>query len=758
MNIGYKYLEYINDSNIKPDVVSYGVKIGKFLTNDYTMQTYALDKRYNALYCFVPVKTEYYILMWDFDLKIDGITKLNNEKQFCTDEQLNNYINDFDIIVFEIINIIVDSLKNIFVNPDIKYIIADKNIGLGYHLYFPNIVINKAIHSYIYTTVSNSIIALNKYPVQIINHIFDACISKANGLRYFYYHYNGNYYKPNLDYSTFEFDEKSENNFKHCLINTKNNNTNQKLNIDIDEINTQVHKVNIKGKEKDKKNNIVKDELEYICDFIYLDLKDKKSMFLELVEIVHNKRKNNENEWINSFVSWILVIFLFKTYGLYNEIIELSKKSTKWNDDALNIINNIFKKDTVPKNMLTIGTLIKWASDDDFMKTVEILEKYNISIKLNITNVNDILLMHNKDKINYKEESRYISDNGINKIISNIENDDNNVILLQSPTDTGKSTALVKICKSIKKYKYTTLCLTTRKSMASTLKTVFNYTKDKDGVLTRNTDFNFCSYLDKNINNLDEFISSLEHLFVFKQFYDVLIIDEIFSLCTHLYSKTLEGRRKECLMHLQNLIKNAKIIIGCDAQIADICFSLFENKKIFFYQNSQKNKLNIPFNIYIPKHSCEDSNLSHIASIIGETYCKNNKSIIIFSDRKKTTIKLLLLLKKYNNNDDYFRVFNAQCGTHDDLDNIDIVSKNRCIIVSPRVIYGLDITTQYDDIYCIYSKPNGTDSMNSFEWYQQLSRARKCLRVNVYILDKNVNEYYNKYVSFELNKREEENI
>ena len=78
------------------------------------------------------------------------------------------------------------------------------------------------------------------------------------------------------------------------------------------------------------------------------------------------------------------------------------------------------------------------------MKTVEILEKYNISIKLNITDVNDILLM-------YKKESRYITDNGINKIISNIENDDNNVILLQCPIDTGKSTALVKICKSIKK-------------------------------------------------------------------------------------------------------------------------------------------------------------------------------------------------------------------------------------------------------------------------------------------------------------------
>ena len=748
MNTNCQYLEYCNDDTVKPDVVSYGTKKGKFFTNNFTMQKYALDKRYNELYCFVPVKTEYYVLMWDFDLKVDGITKLNNEKKFCTNEQLGNYIDEFDNIVFEIINSIINSLKKIFIEPDTQYIIADKNIGCGYHLYFPNIIISKLIHSYIYNDVLKYIISLKKYHNEIINHIFDACISKANGLRYFYYHYNGNYYKPNLEFSTFQFDEEPKNNFKYCLINTQNKSPNLKLNIDIEEINNHVHKINKKDKENDTKNNIVKDEIEYVTDFVYLDLGDKKSLFLKLINILNIKR-------FDDYVSWICLIYLFKTYGLYDEIVEFSKKSKKWNNRSLDIIIAIFKKETVPKKMLTFGTLIKWASDDDFMKTVELLEEFNIHIKLNISNVNDILLMHNKDKINYKEESRYISDDAVKKIIANIENDDNDVILMQSPTDSGKSTTLVKICYSIKKYKYTTLCLTSRISMVSTLKTVFNYKKDKKGVLTRNNDFNFNSYLDKDINSLDDFISSLEHLFIFKQFYDVIILDEIFSLCSHLYSKTLEGRRKECLIHLQNLISNAKLVIGCDAQIADICFSMFDNKKIFFYQNNKQNKLDIPMKIYVPKYTSEDSNLTHIASIMGEKYCKNNKSVIIFSDRKKTTNKLLLLLKKYNNNEDYFRIFNAQCGTRDDLNNIDVVSKNRCMVVSPKVIYGIDITTQYDDIFCVYSKPNGTDSMNSFEWYQQLSRARNCKIVNVYILDKNVNDYYNRYVSFELNKKEE---
>ena len=253
MNTNCQYLEYINDDTIRADVVSYGVKKGKFFTNDFTMGKYALDKRYNNLYCFVPVKTEYYVLMWDFDLKVDRINKLNKEKPFCTNEELVNYINEFDNIVLEIINLIISSLQKIFVEPNIQYIIADKNIGIGYHLYFPHIIINKLIHSYIYNDVLKSIFRLNKYHSEIINHIFDACVSKANGLRYFYYNYEGSYYKPNLEYSTFEFNEESKNNFKYCLINTKNKNLNLKLNIDIDEINTHVFKIIKKIKKMIKK-------------------------------------------------------------------------------------------------------------------------------------------------------------------------------------------------------------------------------------------------------------------------------------------------------------------------------------------------------------------------------------------------------------------------------------------------------------------------------------------------------------------------
>lgn len=76
--------------------------------------------------------------------------------------------------------------------------------------------------------------------------------------------------------------------------------------------------------------------------------------------------------------------------------------------------------------------------------------------------------------------------------------------------------------------------------------------------------------------------------------------------------------------------------------------------------------------------------------------------------------------------------------------------------MSPKIIYGIDLLTKYDDIFCIYSKMSGTNSMSAFEMYQQLSRARYCKTVNTYIINSNVDNYYNKYVSFNKNKLEEE--
>ena len=69
-------------------------------------------------------------------------------------------------------------------------------------------------------------------------------------------------------------------------------------------------------------------------------------------------------------------IGVIHNYGLYNEIITLSQKSEKYNNKAKQTINDIFADNKVSvRDQITLGTLIKWAQEDDIIKTNETKKK-----------------------------------------------------------------------------------------------------------------------------------------------------------------------------------------------------------------------------------------------------------------------------------------------------------------------------------------------------------------------------------------------
>jgi P4 family phage/plasmid primase-like protien len=362
-----------------PDVNSCGKKRGSFLTNDYTIEKYAFDDTKNNLYCFIPHKKEYYILMWDFDIKIETL------KKTYSSEIIDYYIANFYQIVTNINNLIIETLKEIFIKPNTEYIMADKNIGLGYHIYYPNITINKQLHNFMYTSVFDKLKKKYIYDYDIIRGIFDELVSKGNGMRFFYYKKNNAYYKPNQLLSTFKFDKEKGKHFKYCLINS----TIQKIQPKIKDTYCDfVESHKIKKNRNDRNNNNANNY--YVGSFIFLDLGDKKKMYFELVDILKMER------W-NEYIKWTEIIFLFKTYNLYNEIIELSKKSKKFDRHSINIIDNIFAKKEEPCKKYQLGTLIRWASEDNNNETKNILKKYktiNTNSNSKISN-DDILLLNN---------------------------------------------------------------------------------------------------------------------------------------------------------------------------------------------------------------------------------------------------------------------------------------------------------------------------------------------------------------------------
>ena len=722
-----------NDTTTVPDVFSYGKTTGRYVIDAKFLKEVSTNETMLKRLCIVPKKTEYYNMIWDFDYKFDK----------CA--ELNAYVDQLDNITQHIIDAIIKQIETVFITTakDIQYIYAIKNIGSGVHVYFSNIILNKEVHHYIFTKTLEALQEENYLTPTLLNHIFDSCVSKANGLRMFYFYNGDNFYYPCPIKSTYVFDKDPAKNILLSYTNTKFTDNNLKLKIDIGDIKNKIHKINNKKKDADKNNKIIKNDVEYIEDFDYMAAGDKKDMFLDLINILNPQR-------IEAYNPWVQLVFLFKTYKLKKQCIAFSKKSNKYDEKSKNMINYIFNKKENTDKCLTIGSLIYWCHEDNFMKTREILEKYdNNCCFIGLKSVDTILLHEWHDKA-YTEDCKYISDFAQKMISDSLLNKQKDVIIIKSPTGSGKTTAICNILDKLTKADNDSqiISVITRRSLSACHKNAFN------------KKLNFISYLDNYKFEKKHFISSIEHLrHNDSDNYNILIIDELNSLLNYFKSDTLAGIRKECIERLLYLIKNADYIIACDMHITDACFKLFPNKNILFYMNTFQNKKGVKMNILYAQHSNENSYLTKIGDIIGKKYVKHNKAVLIFSDRKKTTIKLMKILKDYNEDNNYFVLLHAECGSQEDIEKLDELSKTKCIICSPRVIYGVDLSSyEYDDIYCIYSGVTGEDGLSAFHWYQQLSRSRHHKQINVYILNAYAKKYKQTFKTFNKCKAEEDKL
>ena len=85
--------------------------------------------------------------------------------------------------------------------------------------------------------------------------------------------------------------------------------------------------------------------------------------------------------------------------------------------------------------------------------------------------------------------------------------------------------------------------------------------------------------------------------------------------------------------------------------------------------------------------------------------------------------------------DKHFLKINKYHGTQEDIDNCATTFLNRCVIMSPKIIYGLNILINYDNIHCFYKHTSTPCSMSALEYHQQYSRACNCKHVHIYDLN-----------------------
>ena len=687
------------------------------ITKDYAKR-YILNS-YQNMYNYIKNSNKKYIYE---NFEMDDKLRLHIDVDI-NEHQIGNNNRDqfFKTTIDDIINLLNEPLKSYDIeNPQI-IILKSKNITgkLSGHIIYPNIVFENIHHmKYFFLNIKSKliddkIIDPRVYKIGCLRMLFNSKFGKENNLEY----YDAINYKLQDDLTLFKDSSlKYFGNIDYKLIS---------INLDIDK---QTGNIKIKKQQQLKNNNQLNKPIVPI---------EELQKYVDLINI---KRAIDYVEWITiglaiynsnpgAFEVWNEWSKNYKDYDLNTCIY-------KWNSFRLGSIG-----------FPTIRYYAKLDSPVEYEKLKELKYKHT----------DDILLKYHKDTIKNKiqETSERITDEAFNNIEKSVLADTSNVIILHQPTGGGKTYRTNKLCQ-IKINQLGTetkiLSVVSRRTMATTHKKSFK-------------DIGMTSYLSKKNKNLNRYIISLEQLCNIKNEYDVVILDEITSIISHFYSTTMAQRRYRSLVKLIDLIKNAKLVICADATITDATISFISSLRtdILYYRNFYKNKLGVKLNaFFFEKSITEFDNKSSIDLTFEqkiEWFCnkiknkvQNNESIIIYCDSATYAKKIRNYLAKWNNDSNYFKLYTKNEYNEREVRNCNIEWINKCVIMSPKILYGLDIQIQYDEVYAIFK----TESLSSFGMYQQISRSRNCNQVNILFLKYNYNKKINRYFSYKFNKQIEQ--
>ena len=334
------------------------------------------------------------------------------------------------------------------------------------------------------------------------------------------------------------------------------------------------------------------------------------------------------------------------------------------------------------------------------------------------------------------ENTKYISEDAKNKF------KEYGTVIVHSPTGSGKTTTIEELIKSLDP-NASILSIISRRTMSSMHKKCFK-------------EMNMTSYLDpQNKRNYKRYIVSLEQLRYVKNNYDFLILDESTSLLLHIYSSTMKRSRLPSFTKLIDVLQHCKKVIVCDANITDMTLDFIASTRshteLVYYRNKYKNKKGVNLNIY---HRTNNKIKKEI-----EIFCKpiiklikKRKSVIVMCDSKSITNNVYSYLLKFVKDKDYFRVYTKDSGILEEIENCNEVWKDKCVLFSPKIVYGIDVLIEYDHVFAIYKG----NTMDSFSMLQQISRTRNTKNVDVLFLTKHYKESTNNHITYKMNKFIEE--
>jgi hypothetical protein len=293
----------------KQTMMSYGIIKGNYNIQHHHLSTICGEKYFLQNYAFVESKTDYYVLVFDFDFKD------KNDKGFVSKTNkpldIKKDVNEQSVkIVSNIVQYITIVLNEVFSEPNSNYIYCDKNIGHGVHLYYPNIIVNKTIHNEImfrlYKYLNND--STYDFSDYVWTKIVDGCVSNANALRLPYFYYNDNFYRYNCAMSTYKMPCIISSVVSKCCVRTDKTECEPSLKITIE---PKQKKIKTQNTNTDKNKSAIE--------------MDKFEMFTESVDLVKKLLDVLSVDRLKTYDTWMPVMCLCKNYGMFDMAVKLSK-------------------------------------------------------------------------------------------------------------------------------------------------------------------------------------------------------------------------------------------------------------------------------------------------------------------------------------------------------------------------------------------------------------------------------------------------
>jgi len=218
--------------------------------------------------------------------------------------------------------------------------------------------------------------------------------------------------------------------------------------------------------------------------------------------------------------------------------------------------------------------------------------------------------------------------------------------------------------------------------------------------------------------------------------YDVVLIDEVEQVFSHLTSNTLKDKRIETFLYFKYYVNAAKYVYAMDADLNELTVNTLHD----FVDDKKSREVRVIINRYMQKGKQLDlyDNQAHLLADLVKSVNNNKRCFVCCNSRKQVHTLEEIMVEQFGDNKKVIAISsrNSQDShIQEFIKNVKVAAlEYDVVIVSPSVGTGVDITfpnndQRIDTVYGFFHARVNTH----FDIDQQLSRVRHPKSVKVWI-------------------------